>query len=318
MINILGPQYRYQGQQLSEPEIIIVHDHHYNEQDHVFHIQKLLQNSACDPAQHTVIFDHVLRHDDVLKDYNLICFPSFMARENTEFVAQNICPNWRNKTHAFNFMINKPRPHRELLLRLIKEFELDNYKHSLAWRTNPVNDIAVTDYLLGTETVMEQGVKTGPTRNAKIYQMLLQTRVFEPTCVSLITEPAYYERETIITEKTLMAIWAGTIPIWVGGWRMADWMRDQGFDVFDDLVDHSYQDLPDARARCRKAIESNLSLLKNFDLTKKYLEQNQSRFQHNLDLLMSNFFKGMCLALIQRTQDPVHSVLKRLIGVDKV
>lgn len=318
MINILGPQYRYQGEKLSGPEIIVVHDHHYDEQDKIFHVKTLLENSACDPFQHTVIFDHVLSHYDQLRDYNLVYFPSFMARENTEFIAQNICPNWRNKTHTFNFMINKPRPHRELLLQLIEKHELSNYKHSLAWRTNPVNDIAVTNYLLGSETVMERGVKTGYIRNAKTYQTLLQTQVFEPTCVSLITEPAYYERETIVTEKTLMAMWAGTMPIWVGGWRTADWMQSNGFDVFDDIVDHSYQDLPDAKDRCDKAIELNLSVLKNFDLVKKYLEQNQSRFQHNLDLLKFNFFKSMCLDIIQCTQDPVGSVLKDLLGVDKV
>jgi hypothetical protein len=313
MIEILGPQYRYQGEQLNQPEIIVVRDHHYNEQDCKFHIKTLLENSSCDPAQHVVIFDHVLAHDDVLKDYNLIYFPSFMARENTEFLVQNIQPNWHNKTHTFNFMINKPRPHREILLQLVEGFQLDNYTHSLAWRSNPVNSIAVTNYLLGTETVMDQGVKSGPIRNAKTYQTLLQTRVFEPTCVSLITEPAFYERETIVTEKTLMAMWAGTIPVWIGGWRIADWMKNQGFDVFDDIIDHSYQDLYDPGDRCCQALENNLSILQNFDKVHNFIRSNQTRFDHNLRLLESNFFNKKCAEIIQQQCPDTQAILGKIL-----
>jgi hypothetical protein len=314
----MGPQYRYQHERLMQPDIIVVHDHHYNEQDQCFHVNSLLEHSVCDPQQHVIIFDHVLAHDDKLKDYDLIYFPSLLARENTEFMAQDIKTNWACKTHTFNFMINKPRPHRELLLRLIREFQLDNFLHSLAWRTNLINDIPVTNFLLGSEIVLDSGVKSGPIRNAETYQRLLQTAVFEPTCVSLITEPAYYERETIVTEKTLMALWAGTVPIWIGGWRIAHWMQAQGFDVFDDLVDHSYQDLADPEDRCRKAIELNLPILKNFDKVKQYLDSNQSRLQHNLKLLTSNFFRHKCMQIIKNSPKSVRPVLERLIEVDKV
>jgi hypothetical protein len=205
-----------------------------------------------------------------------------------------------------------------MLLKLIEELGLNNYTHSLAWRTNPVNHIPVTNFLIGTETVLDQGVKSGPILNAVNYQKLLQNQVFEPSHVSLITEPVFYERETIVTEKTLMAMWGGTIPIWIGGWRIADWMRNQGFDVFEDVIDHSYQDLPDPVDRCRLAIELNLSLLQNFEFVARFFDSNQSRFQHNLNLLQSNFFRSKCLEIIRLTQDPVHSVLKRLLGVDKV
>jgi hypothetical protein len=231
MIELVGSNYRYAGQRLSQPEIIVVRDHHFDEESQCFHIEHLLTHSECDPSLHTVIFDHVLQHDDALAQYNLVCFPSFMARENTEFVQQQIHPDWHDRSCAFNFMINKPRPHRIRLLELVQQHGLKNYSHSLAWRTNTVNDIAVTDYRFGPEVVMDRGVKNGSFRNARTYQDLLQKTVFEPSCISLITEPVYYERETIITEKTLMAMWAGTLPIWVGGWRIADWMAS-----FTDLM----------------------------------------------------------------------------------
>lgn len=315
MIDIVGSNYCYQGERLSQPEIIVVRDHHYNEETQCFPLQQLLTNSMCAADQHTVIFDHVLAHDDVLTDYNLVFFPSFMARENTEFIQQQILPNWHDRTHTFNFMINKPRPHRIRLLELIKAHALQNYTHSLAWRANTVNDIAVTDYRFGPEVVMDRGVRNGSFRNAHTYQALLQKTVFEPSCISLITEPVYYERETIITEKTLMAMWAGTLPIWVGGWRIADWMSSQGFDVFEDIVDHSYQNLPDPQQRTEQAIERNLALLKDFDQAQAFLQQHRARFMHNLTLLESNHFRRLCTSMLDQHSGPVLQTLNKLLGI---
>jgi hypothetical protein len=181
-------------------------------------------------------------------------------------------------------MINKPRPHRLQLLNLIDHYKLSSYQHSLCWKTSPVATIPVTDFRIGNETIMDQGVKNGNYCNARTYQDLLQTRIFEPSCVSIITEPAYNERETIVTEKTIMAIYGGTIPIWVGGWRIADYMSKQGFDVFDDIVNHSYQSLDDPAERCRRAVVDNIELLKT------PVQIDVKRLQHNLDLVKSNLW----------------------------
>ena len=315
MIDVVGSKYCYQGEQLAAPEIIIVRDHHYNEEQHSFPIQKLLENSVCDSKEHVVIFDHVLHHDDALKDYQLVSFPSLLARENTEFVQQQIQPDWSNKTTTFNFMINKPRPHRFLLLEMIEELSLTDYCHSLAWQTNTINDIPVTDYRFGPEVVMERGVRNGGFCNACTYQGLLQTNVFEPTCVSLITEPAYYERETIITEKTLMAMYAGTIPIWVGGWCIPNYLQQAGFDIFDDIVDHSYQNLADPADRSRQAVVLNQDLLRYFDMTKRINWECRDRLKKNVELLETNYFKNKCLTIIDQYSGTIQHILRQLLGL---
>lgn len=313
MIDIVGPTYCYQGEQLRSPETIVVRDHHYNEDNQCFPIQKLLEASLCDPKQHVIILDHVLQHNDILQDYQLIYFPSFLARENTEFIQQKIQPDWDKKTYIFNFMINKPRPNRIQLLKLIKEFDLTDYSHSLAWKHNSINDIAVTDYRFGNEVIMEQGVRNGSFRNAHTYQGLLQKTVFEPSCVSLITEPVYYERETVVTEKTLMAMWAGTIPIWVGGWCIPNYLKQAGFDTFDDIVDHSYQDLIDPADRCCQAINLNQHLLQDFDLVKRIIRQCRARLRKNLELLENNHFQQTCLAIIDRTSGSTQTTLTQML-----
>ena len=59
----------------------------------------------------------------------------------------------------------------------------------------------------------------------------------------------------------------------------------------DDIVDHSYQDLKDPSDRCYHAIERNLNLLENFDLVHEFIKNNQSRFEHNLNLLKNSVFQ---------------------------
>jgi len=295
MIKVIhGPTYQYQGEQLESPTIIIIQDHCYDEETQAFALQKLLNHSRCDPQQHTLIFDHVVQQQE-FSEYQCFYQPTLLARESQEFDAQSIVPQWQFKNCAFNFMINKPRPHRLQLLELIHKHSLTSFSHSLCWQTSPVPSIPITDYRIGGEIKLNQGVKNGHYRNSATYQTLLQQQVFEPACVSLITEPAYTERQTIVTEKTIMAIYGGTIPVWVGGWRIADYMRDQGFDVFDDLIDHSYQDLEDPAHRVAQAVSLNLQLLRKPN--PDFFNQYQHRLRHNFDLARSGIWQQQCDAI---------------------
>jgi len=60
--------------------------------------------------------------------------------------------------------------------------------------------------------------------------------------------------------------------------------------VFDDIVDHSYQDLQDPWDRCYYAIERNVNLLRDFDTIQKFVYNNKHRLQANLELLETNIF----------------------------
>jgi len=283
---IIDSEYRYNGEILSKPTTIIVVDHHYDEATKTWPLQQLLDSSECDPYSHTLLLD-VNIHDDIFVKYNPRCIPFFCTRMVDEFQKENIIPNWTNKTKTFNFMINKLRPHRKKLLQLVEKLNLTDFTYSLPWQENPVTSLPVTNYMIGTEIQMPQGIQSGDIRNSQNYKQLLQKTVFEPSCISLITESTYIEREAMLTEKTIMAIYGGTIPIWVGGWRCADSMRMLGFDVFDDIVDHSYQALEDPWQRVKKSIWLNKSLLSNFKITTPIIK----RLQHNFDLMIGGVFK---------------------------
>ena len=295
---LIDSLFRYNGEVLTEPTHIRVRDHHYDEENNVWPLQQLLDASECDPHKHTLIFD-MLIHDEIFTPYNPICAPEFLAEQAIDFKNFDIVPDWTNKTVPFNFMINKERPHRIKLLRMIEKLQLTNFTYSLPWLENPHSSLVGTNYMIGTETQMAQGILSGNIPNCQNYKQLLQKTVFEPSCISLITEPTYIEREAHLSEKTIMAIYGGTIPIWVGGWRGADALRMLGFDVFDDIVDHSYETMEDPWARVTQAVIFNLDLLRNFTMTESIL----TRLQNNLDLILDGVFD--------------HEVNKQLKGIPR-
>lgn len=279
MIKIHGPTYRYAGELLTSPELIYVEDHHYDEEQQCYHLQQLLENSTC--KDHTVVFDHVLKHDD-FDIKNVVYYPTLLARETQEFKSQNISVNWTNKHCCFNFMINKPRPHRRLLLQLLNKYNLITDAYSLCWQENVYSTLPARSFKLNGQSQLGDSIRNGNNQNAQVYNKLLRQNVFEPSAVSLITEPAYYEQETIVTEKTLMAIWGGTVPIWIGGWGIPAYMQSLGFDIFDDIVDHGYQYLDNPADRCEQAITRNIELLHSV------VNISAHRLQHNLQLAQTN------------------------------
>jgi hypothetical protein len=212
---------------------------------------------------------------------------------------------------------------------------LSNYSYSLCWKKLEVNrgkmmintqssvyrtiiqdtamNIGEKSYTFGQEIFLDYGLRYGCAKNSENYTGLLQHTVFEPSCVSLITEPSFYERETLKTEKTIMAIYGGTLPIWVGGWGIPESMRRLGFDVFDDIIDHSYEHMTDPWDRAYYAVEKNIKLLSDPDLAKDFVAANHTRLQHNVDLVEKNAFLKYCRQKIDNYDQHTKSALIKIL-----
>jgi hypothetical protein len=50
--------------------------------------------------------------------------------------------------------------------------------------------------------------------------------------------------------------------------------------------------MPDPLDRCYQAIERNIDLLRDPDRVRKFVQDNQARFEHNLKLCRQNVFSG--------------------------
>ena len=86
-----------------------------------------------------------------------------------------------------------------------------------------------------------------------------------------------------VCEKLLNSQLGGNFPIIIGGKNSVKWLRDNGFDVFDDIIDHSYDSHTDPVLRLQSAIENNKSLLLNATNTIQLWKNNNYRFKNNVD-----------------------------------
>jgi hypothetical protein len=309
VMKIFGPGYVYRGEVLTEPTVLWIIDHHFDADTKHYPIKQLLDNSTCDPGSHLIVFDDFLSCQD-FESYQHVCFPGRTALQVEQFMLAVNAVKWDNKQKTFNFIANKVRPSRLILSRLVNYFNLSNFVYSQSWPKHShwiqEKDISssldrtVVDAIFHCEQ-QDQSVYLTPDQsltsdnyiefngtlnsNGKVYENLLKQSIYEPSFVSLITEPLYDEHETMITEKTVMAIYGGTVPIWVGGYLIADHMRTLGFDVFDDLIDHSYQQESMPFDRCYQAINKNLSVLTDLDRLQDFFCKNRQRFENNFDLL---------------------------------
>lgn len=142
------------------------------------------------------------------------------------------------------------------------------------------------------------------TENEQNWMRLLP--VYSACAVNIVTETQYDVAPGIITEKTTMALLARQIPIVIGYPGIVRDCQDLGFDMFEDLVDLSYDQLANSE-RVEAALTLNQRLiLGEIDLA-PYQERLDRQQQFVLDIYtnqMENRFREEC-----------HDVAKRLLTV---
>ena len=141
--------------------------------------------------------------------------------------------------------------------------------------------------VVGIPDSTTSNIRLDPGSNSWTWRNGLQN-MFLNSSISLITESVQYQRAAAFTEKTLYAVWGLTFPIWIGGYNQAKEWKRIGFDTFDDVIDHSYQNYDTLIERCYYAFFLNLKLLSNIDKTKELRLAHKHRLFKNRELLLQN------------------------------
>jgi hypothetical protein len=119
--------------------------------------------------------------------------------------------------------------------------------------------------------------------------------------INVVTESLYREPPGIITEKTVFAWMAMQVPIIIGYSGIVAHARSLGFDLFDDIVDHSYDCYPN-HTRVQAAIELNQKILKQGIDRSAIIHRLESNLKHVLswpDRMIVNYQQQAC-AVFQR------------------
>ena len=111
--------------------------------------------------------------------------------------------------------------------------------------------------------------------------------MYRNSFVEIVTESTFVEPSFSITEKTAHSFFGCNFPIILGGCGIIAHLRDLGLDVFDDVVDHSYDQIANPFDRIVSAIESNRRLLLDPDHAKQSWIQCQPRFKHNVTVIQN-------------------------------
>ncbi len=271
------------------------------------------------PEANAILGDHAALWDFEI-GVDLFTLPFFFLYTR-DFFSDHDC-EIANTQKIFNVMVNKKLDHRYLTLRLVQYFGLREFAYTYSGSCKNINDqnifldldlcdpkrqmfspelmmqilgdVTLAPNFLGLDSYdyLGEAVQNGfVTYNGNYLAWKTGlNQIFSSTLISLITESdnGDYDRVTVFTEKTIYALLGLTIPIWPGGYKHAEMFERMGFDVFPDLIDHSYQNEPTMFMRCWRAFKDNLDLL-NHDLStaKKIRDDIMSRLVRNRDYLLS-------------------------------
>lgn len=237
-------------------------------------------------------------------DIDYVTFYSIPQRvelESTKFIKANFSVECITE-HNFNFIINRLEQNRFFLIKLVEWFKLQNFEYSWSGITQIDDEEENShDFLhadpdfnnfLNTEiTLQKKWYGAGENlngytlsnygENVKVYENYL-SKFLTKSAVSIVSESyPVNDRCAYFTEKTLMALAARTLPLWVGGYGSPNEFRRMGFDIFDDYINHSYQYKPTLIERCYYAISDNIRILEDFDYAKQVREKCWDRLEKN-------------------------------------
>ena len=322
----------------------------------------ILKRTNCVTPSTVIIDDHfdfelyddlkglLPKNTTVLSDFffDPVCddiqpFPAWLAYHDFGPMARvNFSPH--DTVDCFNFIANKARPWRVFVVKLLEYFDLSTKSytlHPIIDNFHPGRDVGYhgtdkkikkffkwachNNNLIEEHTPLFLKQDSPNTEHANHWHSFLKSQVFAPAAVAIITEP--YEITWIdhltYSEKTIYAMLGLNFPLWaVGGIGQADMWKSVGFDVFDDVIDHSYQYHKDPMERSFYAIYDNLEILCDLDKAKKLRDQcadrliaNQQRvYDGQLDKWLRNKVSGYSITTQKDLEKYMQGLLWNHVG----
>jgi hypothetical protein len=158
-----------------------------------------------------------------------------------------------------------------------------------------INDIVISDDEWAKLATLPQRILAHPDDDTDHNDRTTDHIAYTSACLNIITETTSRNDTPQLTEKSFKPILAGQFFIMIGSRGLIQYMRDIGFDVFDDVINHSYDSIEDDRERIAAAIKE-LDWLDQVDLFELHA-QCKERFVKNQQWLKSPEFVEQFLPL---------------------
>lgn len=112
---------------------------------------------------------------------------------------------------------------------------------------------------------------------------------YQSSFLEFVSETNYNEWSFNITEKFSHSVFGLNFPIIVSSPGYVEFLRNVGFDMFDDIIDHSYDLETDKLKRLQMMVLNNQELISS-DISRLFLT-HKNRLYSNCDILMNTLPK---------------------------
>lgn len=242
--------------------------------------------------------------------------------------------------YNFNFLCNKKRINRHLLVKFVEWFEFKHFDYTwsglgeyfdatpiideierfrLPWVTAEIKSHLLAPVALKSRWLgpVKKNLKNGGANLIHGRQRTVWTRgvgsLISNSAISLITESNGLEKTSVFTEKILFATLGLTFPIWIGGYGQADAFSEMGFDSFNDIINHDYQYCDSLLERCYRAFDDNFEILSNLEAAKEARNNNFDRLIKNRELFFSDRLRNYTDEKISRFDRSVQKIMTNKI-----
>lgn len=254
-----------------------------------------------------------LSHDRL----KLIRYTSALAQQKEEYQTLNPV-NLKNLNSKKNFIcLNRhPRQHRINLVSYLLGLNLDlhgtisfgetvpndmQWIDRVSWELTDNQIEKVKPILLEgfnrikkldlSNTISEVGVMYSQyLKNAENFDLHLRG-LYQDHFVEIVSETLFTNLTVGISEKFLNSIYGYVFPIVIGSCGAVQVLSDLGFDMFKDIVDHSYDTISNPLDRLCSAINLNESLLTDNQKTKDLWQKNYHRFENNINFAKNKMYE---------------------------
>lgn len=130
--------------------------------------------------------------------------------------------------------------------------------------------------------------------------------IYQKTTVEIVCGTLFSDLGIFLTEKELQSFYGCNFQIFLGPAGTVSYLRQMGFDMFDDIVDHEYDQESDPGIRVRMALEKNKNLLSGHESLVGAWKARIKRFEANCDradTIMSELDQKFLLDYKQKISD---------------
>jgi len=321
--------------------VILLNEHEYEPETFIIFMENLSKTKNYDPKRLYILNNNSKldlykeKHNIKIQLFYLDFLMKFISRHLVEYGEPNFI---ENKGGDFFLCHNRsPKQHRYALLCLLKNSgfldKIDwsllmgwyhrkenrhqdpySYFHEIFDRNDIdyyINEINFFNSIEIKKSKYEEDKTwfddTSETANI-FWNRVYEQRSYENSYVNIVTESAYFPKEIHITEKSLKPFYFFQFPLFLSTYNHVKYLKERfGFDVFDDIIDHSYDNEKDNKKRLKMFFNEIKRLSDKKEELKTFYINNKQRFINNKNIVVSisnstrdnNFF----ISLINKKQN---------------